>query len=58
MFQLRLQSIYTSMPFQVATAITVALNFFVTVSAGDAIGAGGDTRTRLGLTALPVLRCR
>jgi hypothetical protein len=32
-FQLRLQSIYTSTPFQAATAITVGLNFFLTVSA-------------------------
>jgi hypothetical protein len=31
-YQLRLQSIYTSAPFQAATAITVGLNFFVTVS--------------------------
>jgi hypothetical protein len=31
-FQLRLQSFYTSMPFQAATAITVGLNFILTVS--------------------------
>lgn len=52
-FQRRLQSIYTSAPFQTATAITVGLNFFVTVSAG---GADGDTRTLPGCSAVQEYR--
>ncbi len=33
MYQLRLRSFYTGLPFQTSTALLVAVNFFVTVSA-------------------------